>query len=181
MTTYLTPKLLAYALLAAIGCFAGLTLGRPEPALLGAPFLFAIVIGAALHRWPEVRASSRLLSDRVLEGDSVQVEVEVQAATPVARLEIVLRVPEGLALVDGPPVAALALDAGQSGHIERTVRCTRWGGYRLGEIFVRVRDPLGFFVSEGWGDRGTALRVYPRPEAVRSLLSACRDPGLCGQ
>ena len=171
MTTFLTPKLLAYALLAAIGCLTGLALGRPEPTLLGAPFLFAIVIGAALNRWPEVSASSRILSDRVVEGDSVRVEIDVKTASPVARLEVMLRVPEGLALVDGPPATALALTTGQPGQIRRTVRCNRWGGYRLGETFVRVRDPLGFFVSEGWSSPGSALRVYPRAETVRTLLA----------
>lgn len=180
MITYLTPKLLSYALLAAVGCLAGLALGRPEPALLGAPFLFAIVLGAALNRWPEVLASTRVSSDRVLEGDSVQVEIDVRSTTPVPRLEVALRVPEGLELVDGAPVVALALAPGKPGQVKRTVRCNRWGGYRLGESLIRVRDPLGFFVSEGWSGRGSDLRVYPRTEAIRTLLSPAETQVFAG-
>jgi uncharacterized protein (DUF58 family) len=178
--TYLTPKLLAYAFLAAIGCLGGLALGRPEPALLGAPFLFAIVIGATLHRWPEVRSSSRVLSDRVLEGDTVQVEVDISSMAPVPRLEVMLRVPEGLKLVDGPPAVALAVAPGTPGEVKRTVRCNRWGGYRLGESLIRVRDPLGFFVSEGWSGPGSALRVYPRSEAIRTLLTPAETQVFAG-
>jgi hypothetical protein len=40
VTTYAAPKLIAYAVLAAVGCLAGLGLERAEPVLLAAPFLF---------------------------------------------------------------------------------------------------------------------------------------------
>jgi uncharacterized protein (DUF58 family) len=180
VTTYLTPKLLGYAFLAAAGCLAGLALGRPEPALLGSPFLFAIVIGAALNRWPAVRASTRVLAERVLEGDSVTVEIELRSATAIPHLEVTLRVPEGLELVDGPPVVALALAPETPGLVKRTVQGNRWGGYRLGESRIRVRDPLGFFVSEGWSGPGSVLRVYPRTEAIRTLLSPAETQVFAG-
>jgi uncharacterized protein (DUF58 family) len=178
--TYLTPKLLGYAFLAAAGCLAGLAVGRPEPALLGAPFLFAIVIGAALNRWPEIHASTRVLSDRVIEGDAVQVEIDVRSTAAIPRLEVALRVPEGLELVDGPPLVALPLAPETPEVVKRTVRCMRWGGYRLGESLIRVRDPLGFFVSEGWSGPGSDLRVYPRAEAVRTLLSPAETQVFAG-
>ncbi len=77
-------------------------------------------------------------------------------------------------------MVALAIEPGRSGEIKRTVRCNRWGGYRLGESLIRVRDPLGFFVSEGWSGPGSELRVYPRTESIRTLLSPAETQVFAG-
>ena len=50
-----TPKLGAYAALTALGLFAALVLGRPEPAVLAAPFALTLALGLALARPPDVR------------------------------------------------------------------------------------------------------------------------------
>ena len=164
------PKLPAYAALAAAGCLLGLALERPEPVLLGAPFLFALVIGAALLRPLSVQASVRLLHDRAVEGEEVGVVVELEAAADVPWVEIALKLPDGLRLTDGAAAEALALAAGEPYQIERTVRCQRWGGYLVGDVLVRSRDPLGFFVWEERTPARLPLRVYPRPEALRALV-----------
>jgi uncharacterized protein (DUF58 family) len=171
VTTYASPKLLAYATLAAVGCLAGLALERAEPVLLAAPFLFALVIGAALKPPLTVRVSTQLLAERVVEGDEVTIVIELTSSAPVPWLEVALRLPEGLTLTDGPAADLVALAAGEPRRIERTVRCRRWGGYVLGDIFLRARDPLGFFVREGWARDRHPLRVYPRPETVRAIVS----------
>ena len=41
----------------------------------------------------------------------------------------------------------------------------------VGKIFVRARDPLGLFVRESRVPASLPLRVYPRPETVRSVVS----------
>ena len=73
MMTNAALKLPAFTALGAAGCLFGLALERPEPVLLGAPFLVVLVIGVALMRPFDVQVSARLLNDRVNEGDDVKV------------------------------------------------------------------------------------------------------------
>jgi uncharacterized protein (DUF58 family) len=40
----------------------------------------------------------------------------------------------------------------------------------VGEVFVRCRDPLGLFVREQWLRASLPLRVFPQPEALRSIV-----------
>ncbi|HEX5499373.1 MAG TPA: hypothetical protein VFX03_09105, partial [Thermomicrobiales bacterium] len=165
-----SPKLVAYAALGAIGCLLGLALGRPEPTLLGAPFLFAVLIGAALARRPAVRLSLRVDRVRAIEGETVDVDIELVADVPVFRLDVALRLPEGLARQTPAAVWAVALAGNAPRRLRETIDCRRWGGYTLGEVSLRAHDPLRLFRDEGWVDQRHALRVYPRPAAMRSLL-----------
>ncbi len=170
MKLYAAPKLPAYAALAALGCLAGLALERPEPVLLGAPFLLALAIGAALPRPPAVTVSSHLANDRVVEGDTATLAIALEAAAPAPWLEVMLSSPEGLTLSDGRAGDLVALTADTPHQLERTLRCRRWGGYLLGGVFVRARDALGFFVREGWVGGRHPLRVYPEPATLRAIV-----------
>ncbi|HEU0113919.1 MAG TPA: DUF58 domain-containing protein [Thermomicrobiales bacterium] len=165
-----SPKLVAYAAFGAIGCLLGLVLGRPEPTVLGAPFLFAVLVGAALARRPVVRVAVRLDRDRAIEGDTVAVDLELTADVAVSRLDVALRLPDGLARQAKPAAFAITLAAGAPRHLRETIDCRRWGGYAVGEASIRAHDPLRFFVDDGWVDRRHSLRVYPRPATLRSLL-----------
>lgn len=170
MKTSAAAKFPAYAVLAALGCLAGLALARPEPVLLGAPFMLALVIGAALPRPAHVDVRARLSAERAVEGDAVTMTVALRSATPADWVEVLPRAPRGLTIEDDPPGAIVALAPDEPREIERTVRCRRWGGYLVGELFVRTRDPLGFFVRQGWHRARLPLRVFPEQEALRVLV-----------
>ncbi|HEU5434485.1 MAG TPA: DUF58 domain-containing protein [Thermomicrobiales bacterium] len=165
-----SPKLVAYAALGAIGCLLGLALGRPEPTLLGAPFLFALLVGAALARRPTVRLSVRLDRERAIEGERIDADIELAADVPVSRLDLAFLLPVGLEFAGRSPVTAVTLAANAPRWVRETIVCTRWGGYTLGEVSIRAHDPLRLFVEEGWVDQRQSLRAYPRPETLRSLL-----------
>jgi uncharacterized protein (DUF58 family) len=180
MRLYATPKLIGYAALAAIGCLAGLALERPEPVLLVAPFLLALVIGVAMPRPPFVGVTARLREDRVVEGDAVIMGIACNATAPVPWLEVSAKTPDGLALAAGPPADVVALAADVPFEIERSIRCLRWGGYLLGEVFVRARDPLGFFVRQGWTRARLPLRVYPRSEKLRAIVHPAETQAFAG-
>ena len=64
----LTPRLAAYAALAAAGLLASLLLGRPEAVLLALPFALIAVVGLALASEPVVSVVCRLDRSRVLVG-----------------------------------------------------------------------------------------------------------------
>ena len=149
MTRVAAPKLVGHAALGAVLTVLGLALGRPEPTLLGAPFLFALLVGAALARRPEVRAAVRVAPTEAVEGDEAEVTVDLTADGPVARAEVALLLPAGLAAVEPGTVAAVALRPGETKRVRFGVACRQWGGYGLGTVRVRARDPLRFFADEG--------------------------------
>ena len=58
---------------------------------------------------------------------------------------------------------------GEREHTLR-VRCDRWGGYVLGDIYLRARDRFGVFRFEGHWEQRVPLKVYPREETLEVAL-----------
>jgi uncharacterized protein (DUF58 family) len=170
VTTYASPKLGAYASLAGLGLLGALLVGRPEPAALAAPFALACVVGLTLARRPRFEFSIALDRARALEGEEVFLDVEIVAHTPIAWLQIHMPLPAGLEVGPEAPVLGLRLAAGERSRLSIPIRCRRWGAHRLGQAWVRTHDALGFFFTEGRHGTAGPLRVYPRPELLRSLL-----------
>jgi len=165
-----SPKLTAYTGLAATALLAGLALGRPELAALGAPLVLLVVAGLAMAREPRVELDVALDRERAVEGDEVVVTLTLRSATPVARLELVPVVPERLGLVDQPRARAVHLAAGEPRTIEQRLRCAHWGAYVLGTVHLRAHDPLRLFAWEWRVDGRRSLIVYPEPARLRALV-----------
>jgi uncharacterized protein (DUF58 family) len=170
VTRAATPKLGVYAGLGAFGLFAALVVGRPELAALAAPFVLLAAIGLAFAREPAVSVAASVDRERVLETDEVGAALVVEAESRVEHLELVLVLPRGIALAEGRNPVLLRLATGEPRTLELRLRCERWGGYVLGEVALRARDPLGFFTYEKRVREHERLRVYPRPEQLRTLL-----------
>lgn len=167
----MSGRLPAYIALAGAGLLAGLLLGRPEPVALAAPFLLASAAGLALARPPELTLALRLDRERALEGEEVEVEIEVRALRRVAHLEVDLVVPRGLGELPAGQPQPSALRAGAVLVLRRRLACRRWGGRLVGRLRMRARDALGFFTYVHEEERlRLPLRVYPRPEALRDAL-----------
>jgi uncharacterized protein (DUF58 family) len=165
-----SPKLGAYAGLAALGLLAALALGRPELAVLASPFALLLFAGLAATREPEVLVWVELDRDRVVEGDVVTITVDLQARTQVERLELHIPLPDSFELVEGANPLTLRLAWDEERTIEVKARSTRWGAYLIGDLFLRAHDRLELFAYEGTLDRRTPLKVYPRVEELRSLV-----------
>jgi uncharacterized protein (DUF58 family) len=170
LTTLVSSRLRAYLLIGAVGTLGGLLLERPEPVVVAAPFLIAAAAGLALARPPRLEVAIRLDRERALEGDEVEVEVQVTALRPLARLEVDLQLPRALRAVAREESGHGGLRAGASRAFRLRLRCLRWGGRLVGRVRVRARDPLGFFYYEEEATQLLALRVYPRSETVRRLV-----------
>jgi uncharacterized protein (DUF58 family) len=169
VTTRATSKLGAYAALAAAGLLAALALGRPEAVALGAPFLLALGVGLALASTPRFSVSLDV-PERAIEGDALEGAITVEAATPVAQLDVYLKLPEGVTLASGSNPVAIRLDAGERRTLALELTAERWGAHRLDPLHVRAHDPLGFAVWEGVAARTPTLRVYPRAETLQRIL-----------
>ena len=170
MTRAGSPRVTGYATLAAIGLVGALAVRRPELAILAAPFALALALGLRLDREPRIGVWLSVDRERALEGDEIAVELELNVEDPVERLELMLVLPDGVEVVEGRNPVALRLGRDDERTIELTLRCTRWGNYELGELRLRARDRFGLLVWEQVLDRKRAIRVYPRPEALRQLV-----------
>ena len=169
MSRSATPKLGAYAALAAAGLLAALVLGRPELAALAAPFALALVVGLSLAETPRVRGIFELGTERQVEGEPVEAWLELEAETPVPRLEVLVDLPDGLES-EAPSLQVLGLAPGERAELELPLHCAHWGAYRVGRVFLRAHDRFGLLVFEETLDLRRPLKVYPRGEALRRVL-----------
>ena len=170
MTKHASPRLGAYAGLAAVALTAALVLGRPELVAVAAPFALLLAVGLALGQEPRVDANVSIERERALETELVPMCVTLHAHTAVDRLDVLIVLPNGLELPADENPAAVRLRAGDERELEFQVRCARWGGYAPGEVVLRARDRLGLFVWEGVFGERHPLKVYPRPEHLLDLL-----------
>ncbi len=170
MTRSASPKLVAYAALAAFGMLSALVAHRPELALVSAPFWFVLALDFASLRTPELRLHVELDRERALEGEEVTVEIEVRATTSVEHVELLLTLPNGLSVAEETPnPVAFGLREGER-ELAFRLRCERWGAYVLADVHARARDRFGFFVFERRFEQRLALKVYPREEALRFVV-----------
>lgn len=170
MTRRASPRLGAYAGLAALGLLAALVLGLPELVVLSAPFALLLAAGLALGRPPALELGIALERERALEGEELAATVTVAAEAAVERVEVLLALPFGLETDPDENPVPLRLSAGEERELELTLRCARWGGYAPGHLAVRAHDRLGLFRFEAYYDRRVPLRVYPQPEPLLSVL-----------
>jgi uncharacterized protein (DUF58 family) len=170
MTRTATAKLGAYAGLAALGLIGALVAGRPELVALAAPFALVAAIGLVLTEEPRVSALVRPARERVIEGAELPVTIELGAERASERLEVLLALPDGLATAGGDNPIAIRLPAGERRQLDLSIGCERWGGYLVGDLHLRASDRFGLVRYESRLDLRSPLKVYPRPERVRSLL-----------
>ena len=170
MTRFTSARLPGYAALAVAGLVAGLALGRVEPVALAAPFVLAVAAATFTAREPRVSVRVAADRDRAVEGEDVVVTVELSSRDGVERCDLLLPLPDELA-VGATPARSLHLRAGEERTVSFPVRCDRWGAFSLGPLLVRTGDVLGFRRWEGVVGEPQTLRVYPREETLRSLVA----------
>jgi uncharacterized protein (DUF58 family) len=177
------PKLGAYAGLSGFGLLAALVVARPEIVALTAPFVLALGVGLALAERPRLTLGLATDTERALEGDGFTAMLELEAASPIDRLELHLRLPDGIDLSRAAPrggevprnhhrtAISVRLARGERRTVETALTATRWGGHVLGPVYVRARDPLGLVAWEETFELHVPLRVYPREDELRRLLA----------
>jgi uncharacterized protein (DUF58 family) len=165
MTRSDSPRLVAYAGLAAAALIVGLAAGRVELVALAAPFALAAALGAATGRDPAIDGTIMLDRERALEDEDVHAHVELSGGTGVARIDVALPLPAELTSKDSPRG-----HGGGAHALDLTVHCRRWGAFGVGPVLVRARDAFGFHTWETTAGRAQPLRVYPSVETTRSLL-----------
>jgi uncharacterized protein (DUF58 family) len=169
VTRSYSAKLVVYATLTAMALIAALALRLQELVVLALPFIAVPAVSLLLVRSPNVDVEFELDRERALEREEVDARIELQSAGAIPRLEVLLELPRGIDLKDGDNPRATAVAAGRRVLAPR-LRCSRWGGYRIGRVFLRAHDRFGFVAWEWVADSRVPLKVYPREEAIRELL-----------
>ena len=172
-----SPRLPAYAGLAALGLISALAAGRPELVALATPFALLVAValtGARLGLAGELR----LERERVLEGEQALASATVVNTGAAARVELYLPTTARLQAV--PTAIAFWLPAGDRREVRFELGVRRWGVHGAGPPLVRARDRLGAFTLEG--DLGDAceLRAYPGIDRLRRLVSPLRTRPVLG-
>ena len=179
MTRLPDRRLLAYASVAALGLLGALALRRAELAALAGPFAALLALGLSGSA-PQLRAWLTFDVNRALEGDELELTLTIGSPTGVERVEVGVVLPNGLELVEGTNPVALRVRRNEERELCLGIRCTRLGTYELGELRLRARDRVGLVSWEGRIDRRMPLRVYPRPERLRELLSPAHTQASAG-
>ena len=164
------PRLEGYAVVVAVSLVAALALRRPELAVLAAPFALVLALGLRPAPEPRIEASLVLDTDRVVEDQPFGASLGVRADTAVDRLELLLALPDGVEVLDGPDAVALRVRAGEERTLPVTLRCRRWGLYDVGELELRARDAVRVVGWERTIRRSSRLKAYPRAESLQRIL-----------
>jgi uncharacterized protein (DUF58 family) len=170
MTRSPSPKVGAYAGLAALGLLAAVALRLPELVLLAAPFAVVATLGAFQVRTPRIEVEVELDRERAVEGELLDVSIRFAPGEAVERLDVLLELPAGLEVEEGDNPSTLRLVEGRERLLSLRLRCGRWGAFRVGRVHLRAHDHFGMFRHEATIDARQPLKVYPTEEAVRTLL-----------
>jgi uncharacterized protein (DUF58 family) len=182
MTRSATPKLGAYALLAAVALVTGLFLGRVELVVFAVPFITVLVLALLLTEPPVVDVALMLSETRVIEGDELEATVSLTSDRPIEELELGLVQPRGIEIEESPRCISLTLTAlntlvseEQDAQVHREevfrLRTNRWGARKVGVIALRVTGPGRLVSFENVIDAGQSLNVYPASESVSRSVS----------
>src|SRR5438128_2533351 len=170
MTRSASPKLGAYAGLAALGLLAALALRLPELVLFAAPFALVAAVGTLHVRAPRIDVAVELDRERTLEGDLLDVEIRLRSRDGAEQVDVLLELPPGLEVDEGTNPSTVHLGAGEERQVPLRLRCVRWGAFPLGRVHLRAHDHFGMWRHEAVIDRQQPLKVYPAQEDVRTLL-----------
>lgn len=146
---------------------------RPEVLALGAPFIVAVV--ASLATWRPLRGRITVRTDmaHVIEGDVVQVLVDVASPDDLARVEVEIEVSDRLS-IEGSTKALFAIDGGHERTIAFPALAAEWGLAEITKVRVRIVDRLGFFGGQVDYVTNLGVRIGLPEQRLRASLDADR-------
>lgn len=165
-----TRKTLAYAALAGSGLLAAVVLGDVAIVALAAPFAFCLVIGLLLAPPPLPEIVATLERERILEGESTTLTLEVSSRERLRRCSIALDL--GELTSPAPTQWWLGLEPDQSLRLEVPLVAGRYGHFSIGPTAVRVQGVFGMLVRDGLSSQRLPLEVRPKAESLRTLVRA---------
>lgn len=174
------PRLGAYTALGLTGVVLGLATSRVELIVLGAPFLLLAGLAVALATEPELRLAVVDMSPRLVEGDRLDVELELVGDRP-RTVEAILRVVGPVRTDDVEAPLAVFHRVGPQ-PVRWTVgpETRHWGLVRVDQVVVRVHGLGGLVRWTGGVTLDRTVRVMPATPRGRRLLPATEPRSTAG-
>jgi len=133
-------------ILSVLGLAIAMLADKPEVLALAAPFIVATLASLATHRFGEPSVVLRFSSIRVIEGDTFQIQVEIQSEVDLPRVETELVLSDGLTPVS-PTRMIGSVSNDRIGVFVFDIEATEWGTAAVNSIRVRTVDRFGMFSS----------------------------------
>jgi len=169
MTWRVTPLTLSLLTVTAWVLSLAVLTARPDLFVAVLPLALVLATLAVRPSAPDYSVMHRISGDRVFEGDTVTVTVEVTASTVVALLELYEPLAAGCVLVSGNHRAVMTLRPGQTASWSYQISYPVRGVYDLGTLLVRVRDRWSLRWQERRHVDHKRVRVHPRSAPLRGL------------
>jgi uncharacterized protein (DUF58 family) len=171
MTRSVSPRLEGLIGLAGAGLIGALATGRPELAVLAAPFVLFAGVGLALAEEPRLAAAVAVEDARVLEGEQLRATITLHnEGARAIQADLTLATSAHLRIVPSGAIAA-HLASGERLALAFDLRAERWGTHAVGPLSVRARDRFDVTVySQRLGQR-LAVRAFPREQQLRELVA----------
>lgn len=161
-----TPRLRRLLSVGLLALVLALVTGRAHLLVLGAPALLLVVVQVRGPRPTSVRVESRVGPDRCVEGDAVEVRVEVHTDVPAGQLD--LRVAPAAALRGTAPLTGGTAFDTDTLRGRRWLQALRWGAWTAATGTIVVQDG-----SRLWQARVRCalapVVVYPQPAALQRV------------
>jgi uncharacterized protein (DUF58 family) len=164
------PRVVGFTAIGVLGLIVGLAAAEPAAVAIGAAFLLPTVYGLAAPRPALPKASIEPSPERLLEGEGLEVRLDLAAEASIDWLELDLRFPAGLRSVEGAGRLVLRLEAGEVRTLRYRVECPRWGVYPPGAVRLAGLHRLCMVRSCATPKPTRLVRVYPRIERLRRLV-----------
>lgn len=163
------PRLVGGAVLGASALVLAVLLGRPEVAVLGAPFLVTAAAGLAWGGRPSVVVEVSAEPERVLAGDLVEVTARIRTSRSGHLVRATVVLPALLELAEGRPSVEDLVADGEV-VVRWRARARQWGGVRGVGVVAVASDRFGLFATQASGRSGP-VRVLPREEHLRRVIA----------
>ena len=169
MTWRVTPLTLSLLTVSAWVLSLAVLTARPDLFVAVLPLALVLATLAVRPAAPDYSVVHRISSDRVFEGDTVTVTVEVTATTAVPLMELLEPLAPASLLTSGNHRAVMTLRPGQSASWSYQISYPVRGVYGLGTLVIRVRDRWSLRSWERRHVEDKRVRVHPRSAPLRGL------------
>jgi uncharacterized protein (DUF58 family) len=156
-----SPKVRAYAIVAAVALGVGLVAGRPAAVAFATPFALLLAL-AVCRPAPTVHGGTlHAQRSRAVEGEDVTLHLTVEVTA--GRVDVAAPV-RPVAVVGGAPAAV----PGAPGALDLVLRPHRPAVHVIGPVVVRAVDAVGARFAQATVGAEVAVRVDPRHLALRT-------------
>jgi len=158
---------------------AAVTTKRADILALGAPFLLALAAALATSRQPDLEVEVLVGSGRVIEGENVQVLVDLTSVSGVDRIEVELDTTGGF--VPASPLRMLGVIwPNSSKRMRFDLHASEWGIAKVEYVRVRAVDRFGLFSRTFDVSTDVAVHVGMAQERVEAPMEAERFRRIVG-